>query len=510
MIIPRLVVLSLSLAFGSGEETCVLDKDGSKMCGSMVVEVFGNGESGEPRAMLELDKIKCVTRATFEAAVSVAGCGDAASCEPRDAVGRWPRNCQELIKMAMEDGVQPAATPIRVYAVPRNKRFIFATEEIGFTRRIPHIENGNITLTTLALRPRLFGVEGFLSPTEADALIDEALAINDEEHKLMRSSTGASGYNPSKMRTSENAWLQMSEPAISLKQRAFGLLGFPVYNEKMADGLQILRYNISKAYIAHHDYLSRPSNIEPEAMDPFVGGANRLATLFLYLSDVEDGGQTVFPDVTKEQIFHDHDIRATYFETRQLSSSQLSTLRESAGIFDPKSWEFSMVQDCYSKLAVRPKKARAILYYSQFPTGKLDPLSKHGGCPVLNGTKWAANLWLWNKEPPFTSSRFQKTPPHKNIKAPSSAPSSPIAIEVMVTYDGEHSDLVLYWEGTVKMNDLKPRVPLRLKTYVGHKFVAKISDDTTISTFTVLQGIEKYKITDHDTIYDYEEESLSS
>ena len=22
--------------------------------------------------------------------------------------------------------------------------------------------------------------------------------------------------------------------------------------------------------------------------------------------------------------------------------------------------------------------------------------SEHGGCPVLEGTKWAANLWVWN------------------------------------------------------------------------------------------------------------------
>eukprot|EP00618_Florenciella_parvula_P039963 CAMPEP_0119493010 /NCGR_PEP_ID=MMETSP1344-20130328/17388_1 /TAXON_ID=236787 /ORGANISM="Florenciella parvula, Strain CCMP2471" /LENGTH=142 /DNA_ID=CAMNT_0007528399 /DNA_START=63 /DNA_END=488 /DNA_ORIENTATION=- len=24
-------------------------------------------------------------------------------------------------------------------------------------------------------------------------------------------------------------------------------------------------------------------------------------------------------------------------------------------------------------------------------------MSKHGGCPVLGGTKWAANLWIWNR-----------------------------------------------------------------------------------------------------------------
>ena len=33
---------------------------------------------------------------------------------------------------------------------------------------------------------------------------------------------------------------------------------------------------------------------------------------------------------------------------------------------------------------------------SQLPDGRTDPRSEHGGCPVLAGTKWAANVWVWN------------------------------------------------------------------------------------------------------------------
>ena len=29
-------------------------------------------------------------------------------------------------------------------------------------------------------------------------------------------------------------------------------------------------------------------------------------------------------------------------------------------------------------------------------TGRVDDMALHGGCPVIEGTKWAANLWVWN------------------------------------------------------------------------------------------------------------------
>ena len=43
-----------------------------------------------------------------------------------------------------------------------------------------------------------------------------------------------------------------------------------------------------------------------------------------------------------------------------------------------------------------PRKGDALLFYSQKPNGELDPMSLHGGCPVVQGQKWAANLWIWN------------------------------------------------------------------------------------------------------------------
>ena len=55
-----------------------------------------------------------------------------------------------------------------------------------------------------------------------------------------------------------------------------------------------------------------------------------------------------------------------------------------------------MVAECRTRLAIKPSSARAVLFYSQQPNGQPENDSLHGGCPVLSGEKWAANLWVWN------------------------------------------------------------------------------------------------------------------
>ena len=52
-----------------------------------------------------------------------------------------------------------------------------------------------------------------------------------------------------------------------------------------------------------------------------------------------------------------------------------------------------------------PEEGSRYIFYSQHPDGTLDNMATHGGCPVLEGTKWASNLWIWNKAMPFGSSR---------------------------------------------------------------------------------------------------------
>lgn len=131
------------------------------------------------------------------------------------------------------------------------------------------------------------------------------------------------------MRTSENAFDATSATSVALQKRAVDLLGMAPFDPEVVDGLQVLRYNASKAYIPHvdflddngggHDYDSARQGVAPQhaperdlvgdtswmytrilpitlcntCLKYCCAGSNRFATVFFYLSDVEEGGETV-------------------------------------------------------------------------------------------------------------------------------------------------------------------------------------------------------------------------
>jgi prolyl 4-hydroxylase len=63
-----------------------------------------------------------------------------------------------------------------------------------------------------------------------------------------------------------------------------------------------------------------------------------------------------------------------------------------------------------------PKKGAAAFWYDLNAKGHRDLFTQHGGCPVLKGSKWILNKWIyyfdnWNKHPCDLIENSFVTPP---------------------------------------------------------------------------------------------------
>jgi hypothetical protein len=148
--------------------------------------------------------------------------------------------------------------------------------------------------------------------------------------------------------------------------------------------------------VTHKDYLKNDSDENYDFDSSRVGG-NRYATILLYMSEVDSGGETVFEKAWPEGTTDEQKkrpLKETIHELRE--SGQIDLLEEG-------SWEEHLTALCRTRLVIRPKSGRAVLFYSQHPNGQVDEASLHGACPVLAGTKVSSTfhaihspcVWSW-------------------------------------------------------------------------------------------------------------------
>ena len=58
------------------------------------------------------------------------------------------------------------------------------------------------------------------------------------------------------------------------------------------------------------------------------------------------------------------------------------------------------VGNCEVGLNVQPEEGAAVLWYNLDPaSGAVEEASFHAGCDVIEGEKWAANNWFYNRVP---------------------------------------------------------------------------------------------------------------
>src|SRR5690606_22528368 len=206
---------------------------------------------------------------------------------------------------------------------------------------IIHLKECDVHVAMVCTAPRIALFENLLSDAECDALIKASRG------KLQRSkvvSNRGSGEFVDETRTSYGTWFDRSEHPLATKiqQRICELVRSPVTH---AEPLQILNYAEGGEYLPHFDYFET-EGFEPQqtgVASPLQTGGQRIATVVVYLNNVEAGGGTIFP--------HIH-------------------------------------------LETRPKKGGALYFSYYLPDGSVDPLTLHGGSPVMRGEKWICTQWF--------------------------------------------------------------------------------------------------------------------
>ncbi|CAJ1371738.1 unnamed protein product [Effrenium voratum] len=207
--------------------------------------------------------------------------------------------------------------------------------------------------------PRIYVADGFLSHQECDVLrsqvagrLEPAKVVEKEENKYDQQA---------KVRNNKQIWLNRTEErdlpeVFHILKRMHRAALIP---EDDAEALQIGHYSVEEKYETHQD------------SDPRSGVA-RPATMIVYLNDVEEGGETLFP------LSHRRECNMRW--RRDAEGNQ----------------RFG-IQNCCDRedlLRISAKKGRAVLFFNHDMGGDRDILAEHAACPVKQGEKWIAQRWF--------------------------------------------------------------------------------------------------------------------
>ena len=203
------------------------------------------------------------------------------------------------------------------------------------------LEGHIIGVDALVASPRLAVLSGLLSTAECEALIAAArtlmapsLVIDERnvDNTVDDARTSSGMHFP----------LGASKVADEIQRRIMSVIGLPI---DRAEPLQVLRYGPGEEYVPHFDFfdIDEASSATGDGPATTVSRfGQRVATMICYLSAVESGGATVFPEVGLE---------------------------------------------------VRPLPGRAVYFTFLDADGGVDHRSLHGGAPVHAGEKWIVTQW---------------------------------------------------------------------------------------------------------------------
>ena len=207
----------------------------------------------------------------------------------------------------------------------------------------------NRVINTLCNDPYIYTIDNFLTEKECKFIID----VSKDNLTLAGVSVmkGEKGLEAGKYkgRTNSSYWMPHNAYPETLKiaKKIAKKIGC---NYRCFENFQVIHYNENEEYKYHYDAYNKE---DKEKYKKFCGErGNRIRTVLVYLNDVKEGGGTGFDSLTE---------------------------------YD-------------SEVIVEPKMGKMVVFNNVNDDGSLNKKSRHAGLPVIQGEKWAFNLWLRERE----------------------------------------------------------------------------------------------------------------
>ena len=186
--------------------------------------------------------------------------------------------------------------------------------------------------------PHIYIIDDYLPHDVCDYII-ETYKDRIESAKVISSDKNSKDFvNNSNVRNNKSAWVHYNEDdkIRDLYNNVSKLINYPIEN---SEKLQLVNYNVGEKYNYHYDGFDEDNiRIKDEGQ--------RMVTCFIYLNNLQEnqGGCTEFNKLN---------------------------------------------------IKVAPKKGRLLIFYNtEKDSNKKHELSMHGGNELLNGEKWACNIWF--------------------------------------------------------------------------------------------------------------------
>lgn len=217
---------------------------------------------------------------------------------------------------------------------------ISKNEKLEIYNKLLNEKTNKIQKKIICKEPLIYSINRFLSSNECDHLIN--LCKNKLNDATLSTTYG--NIIDKNIRNNKICWLDHNETWVCevLCKRLENIIKIPLSH---AEKIQIVYYKIGEKYDLHTDSFIR--NGSEKSNKQMKYGGQRIFTCLIYLNDVESGGETYFSEINHTE---------------------------------------------------NPNKGKLIIFRNVDNKNDKNELTRHKGCVITKGEKYAINLWFRESE----------------------------------------------------------------------------------------------------------------